>query len=148
MGALPSNYCHRNTPYYEYSINTISKCVPLKDSQIYSQRIFMIYSIQTHSQKLRRFTRTITERIIGKRWHSYIYINIYDRHIVFNYIHKIFTNNKRLYNIGTKLSPNCDSYEAEESNIYVFLYCCKLQECVEIIYRLIFYFVTLILRAP
>ena len=51
IGALPSNYCHRNTPYYEYSINTIRKCVPLKDfPNIASKNIYDLLYIDTQPE--------------------------------------------------------------------------------------------------
>ena len=71
---------------------------------------------------------------------NFKYMNIYDRHIVYKYIHEILPNNKKLYNAGTKLSPNCDVCDLEETNIHMFLYCCKVQECAKVIYRLMFYF--------
>ena len=38
------------------------------------------------------------------------------------------------------MSPNCDTCEIEETNIHMFLYCYKVQECVQLIYKMLFYF--------
>ena len=47
---------------------------------------------------------------------------------------------KKLFNMGSKMSPNCETCGIEETNIHMFLYCYKVQDCVSFIYRLLFYF--------
>ena len=42
--------------------------------------------------------------------------------------------------MGSRLSPNCEICEVEETNIHMFLYCQKVQNCVNLIYKLLFYF--------
>ena len=38
------------------------------------------------------------------------------------------------------MSPNCETCEVEESNIHMFLYCYKIQRCIDLLYRVLFYF--------
>ena len=38
------------------------------------------------------------------------------------------------------MSPNCETCEVEESNIHMFLYCYKIQGCINLLYRVLFYF--------
>ena len=59
--------------------------------------------------------------------------HIYHRaqHVTFKYIHKILAQNKKMYNIGNDLSPNCDTFDVEESNIHMFLYCYNVQGCLD-----------------
>ena len=66
-------------------------------------------------------------------------MNINDRDVLFKFIHEYLPNNKRLYNIGHRLSPNCDICEVEETNVHMFLYCFKVQDCLRLLYRVIFY---------
>ena len=66
-------------------------------------------------------------------------INIYDRNIMFKYIHEILTNSKKLYSMGLKTSPLCNKCGVEESNVHLVLYCCKVQTSVNWMRRLIFY---------
>ena len=143
---LPQIFNHKNTPYYEYCLETIRKCfLQLKDfPKVTSKKIYnMLFKIT--QPEIEKMYLNYNWNIIWKKV-TFKYMNVYDRHFVFKYIHEILPNNKMLFNIGTKLSPNCDICVAEETNIHMFLYCCKVQECVEVLYRMIFYFCNMNIR--
>ena len=42
--------------------------------------------------------------------------------------------------MGSRISSNCEICDLEEENIHMFLYCCKVQSCVDLVYRILFYF--------
>ena len=136
---LPSKFCYNTTPYYEYSMDTIRKCYQSKKNpNVKSKEIYcMIFKVT--EPRIEKMYLNFKWNFIWKKI-NFKYMNIYDRHIVYKYIHEILPNNKKLYNAGTKLSPNCDVCDLEETNIHMFLYCCKVQECAKVIYRLMFYF--------
>ena len=139
ISTLPLNFSYNTTTYYEFSMDTIRKCYHLKDfPNIKSREVYsMICPI----------TKPNVEKLyLNFKWKNiwknlnFKYININDRHILYKYIHEILPNNKKLYNMGSKMSPKCDTCDIEETNIHMFLYCYKVQECVNFIYKLLFYF--------
>ena len=50
---------------------------------------------------------------------------------MYKYMHEILANNKKLYQMRIKNSPNCDHCETEDSNIHRFYQCCKVQKAVK-----------------
>ena len=136
---LPRNFSYVNTPYYDFCVDIVRKCF-LKSNNFPNVSSRKIYDL------LFNITQPEIEKMYPNfDWCSiwknvtFKYINIYDKHVVFKYIHEILTNNKKLYVFGHKISPNCDTCLAEESNIHMFLYCSKVQECINILYKTIFY---------
>ena len=71
---------------------------------------------------------------------SFKYVRVYDRPIIFKYLHEIMANNKRLWEIKRRNDPLCDSCQIEDSNIHRFYYCQNVQESLSWLKRLIFYF--------
>ena len=135
---LPNRASHINTPYYEYSVETIRKCYHLKNfPKILSKDVYnMLYTVtQPEIEKLypNYDWKSIWRNVAFKP------INIYDRNIVFKYINEILTNNKRLYIMNLRLSPLCNHCGVEESNVHQFIYCYKVQECINWMKKLIFY---------
>ena len=71
---------------------------------------------------------------------SFRYVHVSDRPIIFKYMHEILATNKRLCQIGRKENAQCRFCEVEESNIHKFYYCYKMQDCLQWMRKLIFYF--------
>ena len=139
INTLPTIFCYNTTIYYDCCMETLRKCYTL--NVFPNVRPKDIYSV------IFRATQPNVERLYlnfnwKKIWKNlnFKHINIYDRHILYKYIHEILPNNKKLYNMGSRLSPNCEICEVEETNIHMFLYCQKVQNCVNLIYKLLFYF--------
>ena len=70
---------------------------------------------------------------------NFRHINVNDRPIVFKYVHEILPNNKMLYQWRIRNNPQCEFCDVEDSNIHRFYYCCKVQECLNWMRKLIFY---------
>ena len=135
---LPDKVSHINTPYYEYSVETLRKCYHVKNfPNIRSKDIYNMLYVVTQPEIEKMYPNYDWKAI----WRNVAFkpINIYDRNIVFKYIHEILTNNKRLYNMRLRLSPLCNQCGIEESNVHLFLYCYKVQECIIWMKKLIFY---------
>lgn len=136
--ALPNRVSHINTPYYEYSIETIRKCYHLKNfPNLCSRDICSMLYVVTQPEIEKMYPNYDWKAI----WKNVMFkpIHIYDRNIVFKYIHEILPNRKRLYDMRLKLSPLCDQCGIEESNINLFFYCQKVQNCINWMKKLIFY---------
>ena len=139
---LPSIFCYTTTPYYEQSLDLIRKCHKLRDfPNIRSKDIYSIILPYTQPN-IEKLYLNFNWRNIWKNL-NFKYINIYDRHILYKYIHEVLPNNKRLYNIGSKMSPNCENCGIEETNIHMFLYCSRVQGCIRVMYKILFYFCNL-----
>ena len=94
--ALPNKVSYINTAYYEYSIETIRQSYHLKNfPNIFSKDIYkMLYVIkQPEIEKLYPVYdwKAIWKNVMFKP------IDVYDRNIIFKYIHEILPNGKRLY---------------------------------------------------
>ena len=92
---LPSKFSYSTTSYYEQSMDLIRKCYRLKDfPNIKPKEIYnMICPItQPNVEKL---YLNFNWKNIWKNI-NFRYINIYDRHVLFKYIHEILPNNKKL----------------------------------------------------
>ena len=139
ISTLPSKFCYNATIYYEWCMDVIKKCRQLnsfpnvKPKEIYGI-IFLITQPNVEKLYINFNWKNIWKNL------NFKYINIYDRHILYKYIHEILPNNKKLYNMGSRISPNCEICELEETNIHMFLYCYKVQSCVDLVYRILYYF--------
>ena len=139
INTLPSKFSYNTTSYYEHCMDLIRKCYHLKDfPKISSREIYGMILPVTQPNIERSYLNFKWNNI----WRNlnFRHINIYDRHVLFKYIHEILPNNKKLYNMRSKASPNCETCEVEESNIHMFMYCYKVQECINLLYRILFYF--------
>ena len=135
---LPNKVSHINSPYYEYSVDTIRKCYYLKNfPNVSSKEIYNMLYVVTQPEIEKMYPNYDWKSI----WRnvSFKAINIYDRNIIFKYIHEILTNNKRLYDMRLRLSPLCNHCNVEESNVHLFLYCYRVQPCIRWMEKLVFY---------
>ena len=66
-------------------------------------------------------------------------MNLFDRNLVFKYLHEILMNKYKLFVIGRRNSPLCELCNVSETNIHMFLYCSRVKDCLSLLYRLIFY---------
>ena len=136
---LPNKICYRNTPYYEYAVDTIRKCFHHKDFPNVNSKI--IYSLI-----LPNITARVELLYPLYDWNniwtilSFRFLNIYDRPIIFKYLHEILPTNKRLYEIRLRRNNSlCELCNIEDSNIHRFYYCMDVQECLSWIRKVIFY---------
>ena len=135
---LPENVSYVNTPYYEYSVEVIRKCYHIKNfPKVSSRDIYNLLFNVTQPEVEKMYPAYDWKSIWSKV--AFKPINISDRSIVFKYIHEILPNNKRLFNMRLRISPLCTQCGIEESNIHQFLYCCKVQDCIVWMKKLIFY---------
>ena len=135
---LPEKVSYINTPYYEYSIETIRKCYHIKNfPNVSSKDIYNMLYVVTQPEIEKLYPNYDWKSI----WRNVAFkpINVYDRNIIFKYIHEILANKKRLYDMRLKFSPLCDQCGIEESNIHLFLYCYKVQPCIILMKKLVFY---------
>ena len=136
---LPYKFSYRNTPYYEHCLDTIRKCKEFKNfPNVKSREIYDMIHL-TKKPEIEKLYLNFNWKNIWKNL-NFKYINLNDRHIMYKYIHEILPNNKRLYNMRSRQSPNCENCNIEETNIHMFLYCQKVQGCVNLIYRMLYYF--------
>ena len=136
--ALPNKVCLINTPYYEYSIDTIRKSYHIKNfPNIGSKDIYKMLIVITQPEIEKLYPNYDWKSI----WKNVLFkpINIYDRSIIFKYIHEILPNRKRLYEMRLKFSPLCNQCGVEESNVHLVLYCQKVQNCINWLKKLNFY---------
>ena len=71
---------------------------------------------------------------------SFKYINVYDRPVLYKYVHEILPTNKRLFNIRSRNDPLCDHCHIEDHNMHKFYECQKVQNCLNLVRRIIVYF--------
>ena len=135
---LPTKVSYINTPYYEYSVETLRRCIHIKkfpniNSKIIYNMLFSITQPEIEIMYPNYDWKQIWKNIAFKP------INLYDRNVMFKYIHEILTNSKKLYSMGLRTSPLCNKCGVEESNVHLVLYCCKVQNSISWMRRLIFY---------
>ena len=61
---------------------------------------------------------------------NFKYVNIFEREIIFKFLHGILTNKLRLFNIKKIASPLCDRCNVVEDNIHMFSNCKKVENLV------------------
>ena len=66
------------------------------------------------------------------------FINIYDRQVMFKFLHEILPNKKKL-NQWYNSDPNCEVCGVEENNLHMVSYCLKIQRCKIVLFRIIYY---------
>ena len=135
---LPNNVSHVNTPYYEYSMEIIRQCYHLKNfPNISSKDIYKMLYVVTQPEIEKMYPNYKWNSI----WKNVMFkpIDLYDRNIIFKFIHEILPTSKRLFEMRLKLSPLCTQCGVEESNIHLSMYCNKVQNCVSWMKKLIFY---------
>ena len=139
MTTLPYKFSYNNTLYYDHCLDIIRKCREFKSfPNVKSREIYDMIHLTTKPE-IEKLYLNFNWKNIWKNL-NFKYINLNDRHVVYKYIHEILPNNKRLYNMQSRQSPNCENCNIEETNIHMFLYCQKVQECVKLIYRMLYYF--------
>ena len=119
---LPVLASHINTPYQEYSVEMIRKCYHIRgfpniDSKDIYDMLFTVTKPNIEYMYPNYDWKTIWKNL------NFKYLNIFDRNIIYRYIHEILPNDKRLYTIGNRITPLCDFCNVEQSNIHLFLYC-------------------------
>ena len=134
---LPTKFSYSATPYYDLYMDKIRRCHQLKGFPNIKSREIYGMILPTTQPNVEKSYLNFNWKNIWKNI-NFKYINIVDRHILYKYIHEILPNNKKLFNMGSKMSPNCETCGIEETNIHMFLYCYKVQDCVSFIYRLLF----------
>ena len=77
----------------------------------------------------------------GNIWKNinFRYINVYEREIIFKFIHEILPTNSKLYQMKQKNSPLCLLCNTREDSNHMFLKCKKIQNILE-------YFKTILLK--
>ena len=127
-----------NTPYFEFSIDTIKKCRwHKKFPNLRSKDIYEVISPQCKPNIECLYPNFDWKNIWMKL--DFKYINIQDRNVLFKYMYEILPTNKRLMQIKKRDSSLCEVCNVEESNIHKFYYCFLVQDCIFMIKRLIFY---------
>ena len=138
VNELPDKVSYVNTPYYEYSVETLRKCYHVKNfPNINSKDIYSMLFITTQPEIEKLYPNYDWKSI----WRNVTFkpLDIYDRNVIFKYIHEILANNKRLYDMRLKFSPLCNHCDVEESNVHMFLYCYKVQDIISWMKKIIFY---------
>ena len=102
---IPRNASYVNASFYEYTVDTIRKCSHLTEFPIVDSK--SIYRI------LRQVTQPEAEKLYPNFTWKYIwtnicfkFINIYDRQVMFKFLHEILPNKKKL-NQWYNSDPNC-----------------------------------------
>ena len=58
---------------------------------------------------------------------------------MFKFIYEILPNNKRLNQIRIRQSPLCEECNIDDTNSHRFYHCCKIQDCVKWLKKVIYY---------
>ena len=134
----PFEVSNVNTTYYEYAIENFKKICKL-------QKFPNVNSKEIYKEIKPKWQPKIENMYPMYKWDNiwknlnFRYINIKDRNIMYKYIHEILTNNKKLYQMRIKISPNCDHCDIEDSNIHRFYQCHKVQKAVKWLKRFLEY---------
>ena len=135
---LPRTQSHGNTPYFEFTVDAIKKCSSHKNfPNLRSKDIY-----ETIMPMCKPNVELLYPNYDWKNiWiHlNFRYINVHDRNVIYKYIYEILPTNKRRYQIQQKDSPLCERCQVEESNIHKFYYCSKVQNCIVLLRKIIFY---------
>ena len=135
---IPRKSSNVNTPYFEFSIDTIKKCRwHKKFPNLRSKDIYEVISPQCKPNIECLYPNFDWKNIWMKL--DFKYINIQDRNVLFKYMYEILPTNKRLLQIKKRDSSLCEVCNVEELNIHKFYYCSLVQDCIFMIKRLIFY---------
>ena len=135
---LPRNISRVNAPYFEFTVDTIRKCIGHKNfPNIKSKDIYRIIVPQYHPE-IENLYPNYDWKNIWKQL-NFRYMNLHDRNIMFRYMYEILTTNKRLAQIRLRESSNCVVCDIEDSNVHMFIYCSLVQECIIWLRRIIFY---------
>ena len=135
---LPTVVCYVNTPFYEYAVDTIRKCIHIKGFPKVQSKLIYDSILPSSTARVESLYPLYDWSNIWSCL-GFKYINVIDRPILFKYIHEILTTNKRLCEIRIKTVPLCTKCQVEDSNIHKFYYCQSVQECLVWVRRLIFY---------
>ena len=134
---IPRLVSHVNAPFYEYAVDCIRMCFHMQN--------FPKINANCIYRKILPVTQPETEKLYplfnwNQIWPNvcFKYINIWNRQIVFKFLHDILPNKKKL-NEWYKSDPNCTDCMVEENNMHMVLYCCKTQRCKIVLFRTIFY---------
>ena len=119
-----------NTTYYEYVIASFKKIhkLPkfpfLSSKEIYKE---IVTKCQPRIEKIHQMKNWVDI------WRNvnFKYINIKDRDILYKFIHEILPNNKRLYQMRIKNSPNCDHCQVDDTNMHRFYQCHKIKKAIK-----------------
>ena len=135
---LPNIVSYINTPYYEYAVDTIRKCFHHKDFPNVNSKV--IYNMILPNVKARvELLYPLYDWANIWTFLAFRFISVYDRPIIFKYIHEIIPTNKRLHEIRLRNNPFCDLCNVEDSNIHRFYYCMTVQESLSWLRKAIFY---------
>ena len=135
---IDRRYSNFSTPYYEYSIDIIRQCTQIRNfPSISSKNMYTLLKKDT-KPRVENLYPNFEWNVI---WNNvqFKYINIYDRHIVYKFLHEILTNNHRLFTMRRRDSPVCNTCGVSETNVHMFIYCFKVQDCLSFLHKLIFY---------
>ena len=129
IGNLPRINSRGNTPYYEFSIDTIRKCVGhTKFPNVKSKEIYNIIVPNFQPDIVQSYPNLDWDNIW--RQLNFRYMNLHDRNIMFRYVYEILPTNKRLAQIRMRDSSLCDTCFVEDSNMHKFYYCSLVHECI------------------
>ena len=135
---IPKKVSRYNSPYYEYTIDTVHKCVGHK--KFPNMKSKDIYELMVP-----HFQPNIVNMYPNYDWSNiwrqlnFKYIRVHDRNILFKYLYEILPTNKRLNQIRIEDSPLCKTCKVEDSNVHRFYFCGTIKECLSWLRKVILY---------
>ena len=137
MSMVPDRISNVNTPYYEFAIDTIKVCKDHgKFPNMKSKYIYEILFPQVVPDITTKYDfdwKNIFSNL------NFKYISVVNRNVLFKYLYEILPTNSRLVQIRVRESPQCDYCVMEDSICHKFYYCCKVQDCLSWLRKVIFY---------
>ena len=125
---LPSNVSFVNPEYYNDSIAIIRNLKHIRNfPNIRSKGIY---------ETLLPKCQPIIESKINLNWKitwkhlNFRFVNIYERELMFKFLHGILTTRLRLFNIKQASSPQCKRCSMVEDNLHMFNECVKVKHIV------------------
>ena len=125
-----------STVYYEYAINSLKTIHKVPNfPNVTSKEIY---------RELRSISQPRVENVYPmKKWNeiwknlNFKYINIKERNIMYRFLHEILPNNKRLYEMKIKNSPNCIYCQVIDTNMHKFFYCNKIKKAAILLKKIL-----------
>lgn len=134
----PRTQSHGNTPYYEFTVDAIKSCSGHKNfPNLRSKDIYDIIMPQCKPNIELLYPNYDWKSIWIQL--NFKYINVHDRNVMYKYLYEILPTNKRRHQTRQRDSSLCEVCQIEESNIHKFYYCSKVQNCVILLRKIIFY---------
>ena len=140
MSLAPIKVSCVNTPYYENTVMTIKKC---KDHKKFPNlKPKDVYELLVHPNRP-NIESLYPNYDWANIWQNlnFRYMNVMSRNIMYKYLNDVLPNYKRLNQIRISDSPYCRYCDgSEDSNVHRFYFCGLVQESLNFMKRIIFYF--------